>query len=50
MVRTSYIRRDDKDDIHLVFSSLKQQSAGKHIAPLGHIILFLSTPVFAHTL
>ena len=28
-------------------SSLKQQSADKHVAPLGHIILILSQPVFA---
>jgi hypothetical protein len=27
-------------------SSLKQQSAGKHVAPLGHIILIPSQPVF----
>jgi hypothetical protein len=28
-------------------SSLKQQSVGRHVAPLEHIILFLSQPVFA---
>jgi hypothetical protein len=28
-------------------SSLKQQSACKHVAPLGHIILIPSQPVFA---
>ena len=28
-------------------SSLKQQSAGRHVAPLGHIILIQSQPVFA---
>ena len=28
-------------------SSLKQQSAGRHVAPLGHIILTASQPVFA---
>jgi hypothetical protein len=28
-------------------SSLKQQSAGRHIAPLGYIILIPSQPVFA---
>jgi hypothetical protein len=27
-------------------SSLKQQSAGRHVAPLGHIILIPSQPVF----
>jgi hypothetical protein len=26
-------------------SSLKQQSAGRHVAPLGHIILILSQQV-----
>jgi hypothetical protein len=30
-------------------SSLKQQSSGKHVAPLGHIILIPSQPVFKHT-
>ena len=30
-------------------SSLKQQSTGRHVAPLGHIILILSKPVFALT-
>jgi hypothetical protein len=28
-------------------SSLKQQSAGKHVALLGHIIMIPSQPVFA---
>ena len=28
-------------------SSLKQHSAGRHVAPLGHIILIPSQPVFA---
>ena len=28
-------------------SSLKQQSAGRHVAPFGHIILIPSQPVFA---
>jgi len=28
-------------------SSLEQQSAGRHVAPLGHIILIPSQPVFA---
>jgi hypothetical protein len=28
-------------------SWLKQQSAGKHVAPLGHIILIPNQPVFA---
>ena len=28
-------------------SSLKQQSMGRHVAPLRHILLILSQPVFA---
>jgi len=28
-------------------SSLKEQSAGRHVAPFGHIILIPSQPVFA---
>jgi hypothetical protein len=28
-------------------SSLKQQSAGRHVAPLGHIILILNQSVLA---
>jgi hypothetical protein len=31
-------------------SSLKQQSAGRHVAPFGHIILILSQPVFTLSL
>jgi hypothetical protein len=47
---------DDEDrlvlDQHAEFdfysaSSLKPQSAGRHVAPLGHIILISSHPVFA---
>ena len=48
----------DDDEVHFVLdqhaeldfysaSSLKQQSAGRHVAPLGHIILIPSQPVFA---
>jgi hypothetical protein len=51
---------DDDDEIRFVLdqhseldfysaSSLKQQSAGRHVAPLGHIILIPSQPVFALT-
>jgi hypothetical protein len=57
----SYIKVNfqwDDDEVHFVLdqhtelnfycaSSLKQQSAGRHVAPLGHIILILSQPVFA---
>ena len=57
MARTSDIQKDDDDvcllldqhaelDFHSA-SSLKQQSAGRHIAPIGHIILIPSQPVFA---
>jgi hypothetical protein len=46
------------DEVHFVLDqhaesdfysaiSLKQQSAGRHVAPLGHIILILSQPVSA---
>ena len=31
-------------------SSLKQQFTGRHVAPLGHIILIPSKPVFALTI
>ena len=30
-------------------SSLKQQSVGRHVTPLGHIILIPTQPVFAPT-
>ena len=33
-------------DLHSA-SSLKQQSVGRHVAPLGHIIIMPSQPVFA---
>jgi hypothetical protein len=49
---------DDDDEVRFVLdqhaeldfysaSSLKQQSAGTHVAPLGHFILIPSQPVFA---
>ena len=48
------------NDVHLVLeqhteldfysaSPLKQQSVGKHVAPLGHIVQSLSQPVFVVT-
>ena len=48
----------DDDDVHFVLDqhtdldiynaiSLKQQSAGTHVAPLGHATLIPSQPVFA---
>ena len=51
----------DDDEVHFVLdqhaeldfysaSSLKQQSAGRHVAPLWHIILIPSQPVFALSL
>jgi len=49
---------EDDDEVHFVLdqyaeldfysaSSLKQQSASRHVAPIGHIILIPSQPVFA---
>ena len=63
MVRTSYILMRwwwHDDEVHFVLdqhaeldfysaSSLKQQSAGRHVAPLVHIILIPSQPVFPFT-
>jgi hypothetical protein len=57
---TSYFQWND-DDVRFVLdqyteldfnsaSSLKQQSAGRHVAPLRHIIRILSQPDFALTL
>jgi hypothetical protein len=54
---TSYIRWNE-DDVHFVLvqhaqlyfysaSSLKQQSVGRYVSPLGHIILISSWPVLA---
>jgi hypothetical protein len=48
----------DDNEVHFVLdqyaeldfysaSSLKQQSAGRHVAPLGHIILIPGQPIFA---
>jgi hypothetical protein len=48
----------DDDEVHFVLdqhallnfyraSSLKQQSEGRHVSSLGHIILILLQPVFA---
>ena len=53
--------RWDDDDVHFLLdqhayldfycaSSLKQQSADRHVAPLGHIFLILTQAVFALTL
>jgi len=41
MMRTSYIRWD-----HVRFV-LKQQSVGRNVTTLGHIILILNQPVIA---
>jgi len=59
MARTSYIQWNDGDvsfvlDQHAELdlysaSSLKQQSAGRQVAPLAHIILIPSQAVFALT-
>ena len=62
MLRTNYIHLyitdDDDDNVRFVLdqypelnfycvNSLKQQSVGKHVTQLGHIILIPSQPVFA---
>jgi len=59
MARTSYFQWND-DDVHLVLdqhaeldlfnsaSSLKQHSAGRHVAPVRHILI-PNQPVFALT-
>ena len=62
MLRTNYIHLyitdDDDDNVRFVLdqypelnfycaNSLKQQSVGKHVTHLGHIILIPSQPVFA---
>ena len=55
MMRTSYVPITFVRDKHAYLDfysviSLKQQSAGRHVAPLGHIILITSEPVFANML
>jgi hypothetical protein len=62
MARTGLVQQGnlqwDDDEVRFVLdqhaeldfyspSSLKQQSAGRHVAPLGHIMQILSQPVFA---
>jgi hypothetical protein len=53
MSRTSYVQWDDNSDVRFIVdqqalldlysdSLLKQQSIGRHVAPLGHIILIPS--------
>ena len=60
MTRTCYNDWNDDDDVRLVpdqhayldlysASSLKQQSAGRHVAPLEHIHLIQSQQVFVLT-
>ena len=58
MARTSYIQRNDDArfvlDQHAeldfyIARTLKQQSVYGHVAPLGHIILIPSQPVFEPT-
>ena len=59
MARTCHFQWDDAK-VHFVLdqhakldfnsaSSLKQESAGRHVTPLGYIILIPSQPVFALT-
>jgi hypothetical protein len=45
MMRSAYAELD-----FYSASSLKQQSEDSHVAPLGHIILIPSQPVFAFSL
>ena len=58
MESTSSFQLDDDNEIRFVLdqhaeldfysaNSLKQHSTGRHVAPLGHITLIPSQPVFA---
>ena len=48
--REQIIFNDQNAELDLYsVSSLKQQSVDRHVAPLGHIILIPSQPVFALT-
>jgi hypothetical protein len=58
MESTSSFQLDDDNEIRFVLdqhaeldfysaNSLKQHSTGRHVAPLGHIILIPSQPAFA---
>jgi hypothetical protein len=59
MARTSYIQWNDGDVLFVLdqhteldfnsASSLKQQSASRHVAPIGHVIVIPSQPVFVFT-
>ena len=53
MTRTNYIWWDNirfvLDQHAYIVSSLKQQSTGRHVTPLGHVILIQSQPVFVLT-
>jgi hypothetical protein len=60
MAIISYIRWDNNDDVRFVLdqhdfldfysaTSLKHQSLGRHVTPLGHISLISSQPLFAFT-
>ena len=43
-----YFVQDQQDELDFYSAKpLKQQSAGRHVAPLGHIILIPSQSVFA---
>ena len=57
-IQINYIFQLDDEEVRFILdqhaeldfysvSSLKQQSAGRHVAPFRHIILILSPPVFA---
>ena len=48
MMMRSALYQTNTDNLYSA-SSLTQQSADRHAAPLGHIILIPSQPVFAHS-
>jgi len=47
MMRSAVYKTSTFSCIFIVTSSLKQQSMGRHVTPLGHIILIPSQAVFA---
>ena len=49
MMRWSFVQDQHAELDFDIASSLKQQSVDRHVAPLGHIILIPSQPVFALT-
>jgi hypothetical protein len=47
MIRCHFVLDQNADFDFYSASSLEQHSAGRHVAPLGHIILIQNQPVFA---